>query len=170
MSRKRIPDIDSCWFQRVFGFNEVVGDFNTNQYRLQQMQLPVLPVEDKTILQRSDGMLLHCGSFELPSLSEMRQQCQQLLVRIKQLQLPVNSKMSPGTTNVTSANDQSPVFGPIHAMNIQSDAYALHADPLAAGGIIQAASQFNCLEFPTPNVTPKHGIAIYGGIMFMIEL
>ena len=38
--KRRIPDaIDSGWFQRIFGFNEVVGDYNTNQYRLQQMQL-----------------------------------------------------------------------------------------------------------------------------------
>lgn len=168
MSRKRIPDIDSSWFHRVFGFHEIIGDYNINQYRLQQMQLLR---HDKTILQRSsDGMLLHCGSFELPSLYEMRQQCQQLLIQIQQLQQQQlgSNNMSTGITNVTTTSsvDQSSsvpvsIFGPIHAINIQSDAYELHANPIAANGIIQAASQFNCLEFPSPNVLPEHGINMY---------
>ena len=129
-NKRRIPDaIDSGWFQRIFGFNEVVGDYNTNQYRLQQMQLLQ---HDPTILQRSsDGMLLHCGSFELPYLSEMRQQCQQLLIQIKQLQqqqLDSKSKVSSDVTTTTTTDQQSPsiLFGPIHAMNIQNmDVYLI---------------------------------------------
>lgn len=39
----------------------------------------------------------------------------------------------------------------------------LHRDPVNAGSLFQAASQFNLLEMTGPDVTPEHGIGIYEG-------
>jgi len=45
--------------------------------------------------------------------------------------------------------------------NIIGDARALHLDPKNAGGVFQAASQFNCLEMVGPGVTPERGVTGY---------
>lgn len=41
------------------------------------------------------------------------------------------------------------------------DALALHARPGEEGALFQAASQFNCLEFPGPTTLPEHGVTSY---------
>jgi hypothetical protein len=152
-----LPPMDNMWFQRVFGFEEVERDYEATQRRLQQMQLP----GNETILKRSDGTLLHCGSFELPSLPEMHQYCRELLTRVKEQQQASSTTNSHSTTKLSTTHQHDVLFGPIRAANIIADAYALHAHPDAAGSIIQAASQFNCLEFPSPEVIPEKGITDY---------
>jgi hypothetical protein len=161
--RMVLPPMDGTWFQRVFGFEEQEGergDYDATQRRLQQMQLP----GNETILKRSDGTLLHCGLFELPTLPEMRQQCRELLTRVnKEQQQQASSRTtSNGTTKkLPTTHPHDILFGPIRAANMIVDAYSLHAYPDAAGSIIQAASQFNCLEFPSPSVIPEKGITNY---------
>lgn len=41
------------------------------------------------------------------------------------------------------------------------DVLALHGDPANAGALFQVASQFNCLEFPGPDVVPEDGVTGY---------
>ena len=59
-------------------------------------------------------------------------------------------------------------FPPISPNNIKStidivygDVSLLMADPANNGAVFQVASQFNCLEFVNPRVTPEHGVTIY---------
>ncbi len=44
---------------------------------------------------------------------------------------------------------------------VVGDALLLHADPANAGDMFQVASQFNALEFPSPETTPEDGITNY---------
>jgi PBP1b-binding outer membrane lipoprotein LpoB len=124
--------VSTCFF----GFSEVIGDYNTNQDRLLQMQ-QVLP-NNKTILKRHDGTVLHCGSFELVSLNEMRNKCHTLLSQVVQ-QREQEQQQNTIANIGTSGKSSSQLFGSITAYNIQANAYDLHSDPIAANGIIQAA-------------------------------
>ena len=47
--------------------------------------------------------------------------------------------------------------------NISGNAKSLHLDQANAGSVFMVASQFNCLEFVSPHMTPEDGIAIYEG-------
>jgi len=44
---------------------------------------------------------------------------------------------------------------------VVGDALLLHADPANAGDMFQVASQFNALEFPSPETVPEDGITDY---------
>ena len=44
---------------------------------------------------------------------------------------------------------------------VVGDALLLHADPANAGDMFQVASQFNALEFPSPETVPEDGITAY---------
>jgi hypothetical protein len=46
---------------------------------------------------------------------------------------------------------------------VQGDVSELQADPKNNGAMFQVASQFNCLEFVGPSVTPEQGIGVYAG-------
>jgi hypothetical protein len=41
------------------------------------------------------------------------------------------------------------------------DIFALHSDPDARNAMFQAASQFNCLEMPSPSTVPEDGVTNY---------
>jgi hypothetical protein len=45
--------------------------------------------------------------------------------------------------------------------HVTDDALLLHAQAENAGATFQVASQFNCLEFPGPEVTPEEGVTGY---------
>jgi hypothetical protein len=44
---------------------------------------------------------------------------------------------------------------------VRGDVRAMHRAPEFAGALFQVASQFNCLEMPSPDVTPEHGVTGY---------
>lgn len=51
-----------------------------------------------------------------------------------------------------------PLPGVLRVSVIQNEARAMHRDPAFANALIQAASQFNCLEMVSYSVTPEHGV------------
>lgn len=44
---------------------------------------------------------------------------------------------------------------------VRGDVRAMHRAPEYAGALFQVASQFNCLEMTSPDVTPEHGVTGY---------
>lgn len=50
---------------------------------------------------------------------------------------------------------------PSRVSEVVGDVTALHRDPVHAGALFQAASQFNLLEMVGPDVTPERGVGIY---------
>ena len=71
------------------------------------------------------------GHFSTPTISELRQS--------------VKRNVGPSTLS----------------HEVVGDALLLHADPANAGDMFQVASQFNALEFPSPEMTPEDGISDY---------
>jgi len=61
----------------------------------------------------------------------------------------------PSTKNPEQARAQLSFF------HISADVSDLHKNPKNDGAVIQAASQFNCLEMVSPHVTPRDGITDY---------
>eukprot|EP01013_Petalomonas_cantuscygni_P025426 TRINITY_DN4737_c0_g1_i1.p1 TRINITY_DN4737_c0_g1~~TRINITY_DN4737_c0_g1_i1.p1 ORF type:complete len:447 (+),score=87.40 TRINITY_DN4737_c0_g1_i1:60-1400(+) len=49
----------------------------------------------------------------------------------------------------------------VQIANMAGEAGALHMEARADGAVMQAASQFNCLEFPSPEIVPEAGISDY---------
>lgn len=89
-----------------------------------------------TMLSKTNNKLFQIGAFTVPSLNELR----------------INAK------NSLTNNMSRPVqFSFAH--EIQGDALLEHAK--YPGGVFQAASQFNCLEFSNWKATPELGISGY---------
>jgi len=84
------------------------------------------------------GESYDAGTFTTPSVKELRAQCAPLLAAAEgKQQLKVSHlAVSPGVLE-------------------------LHCLDENAGAMIQAASQFNCLEFAGPSVTPEQGVTGY---------
>jgi hypothetical protein len=121
------------WFERQFGFSESGKSLDEirERFKLEQ-QGKVL-----TSLDRPDRPFV-AGRFENPSLEELRQRLAQLDPAVK--------KSLKGTLKVQET---------------VSDVSALHILPENRCALFQAASQFNCLEFPSERCTPESGIAKY---------
>lgn len=80
----------------------------------------------------ANGRQFGIGSFEAPTLAALRCAAQ---------------GNRPGRLHVSH--------------EVIGDVLCLHARPENAGALFQVASQFNCLEFPGPSVTPEHGVTDY---------
>ena len=92
-------------------------------------------IEGEFITSRGNGRRMRAGTFETPTLAELQS-------RVKQL------------------GDEQ-LSGPVQVRKHIGDVEDLHLDSNNAGALIQAASQFNALEMPSPTVTPEDGIAAY---------
>mmetsp|Transcript_24434 Transcript_24434/g.36918 ORF Transcript_24434/g.36918 Transcript_24434/m.36918 type:complete len:367 (-) Transcript_24434:204-1304(-) len=91
----------------------------------------------------SDGSTVSAGIFSMPSVTNLRDAVQKAVLEI----CPDAKKKMACTT----------------LQNIIGEARALHSDSAIVdnGAVIQAASQFNFLEFPSPRFTPEAGIEDY---------
>eukprot|EP01036_Dinobryon_divergens_P034504 gene34504-44590_t len=90
---------------------------------------------------RAKNKFFPIGNFTLPSVREIREQLNQTL-----------------TTQNTSVFSFSPASISYEHIIVDS-VRGLHTSKV--GALFQAASQFNCLEFPSPSVTPEDGITDY---------
>ena len=86
---------------------------------------------EETLISRANGNHFQAGKFDTPSIAELR------------------SKVvsAPGASSIKH--------------EIVDDALLLHADPGNSLDVFQVASQFNALEFPSPDSTPEDGITNY---------
>ncbi|MCC7308092.1 MAG: hypothetical protein IT173_11040 [Acidobacteria bacterium] len=111
------------WFDRLVGFQES----NPEQVREN------LVLDGTRITSLVNGRVMNCGTLEIPSLAELREQVRSTA--------PVSSKVS-----------LREVVGNVREM---------HGEPQKANALFQVASQFSLLEMTSPHVTPEKGIGIY---------
>jgi len=90
---------------------------------------------EETMLQsKTNGEQYDIGTFNTPSLAELR----------------------------IVGKDISPQPGSLKISHLAvADIFALHGKAENANAMFQAASQFNCLEFASPHVTPEDGVTCY---------
>jgi hypothetical protein len=110
------------WFEALTGFGEDNVDDVGAQFDL----------DDGTLTSLANGRAMQCGSFETPSLGELRE-----------------------LSGTIAGN------GRLRFSEVVADVQELHRDRLNAGALFQVASQFNTLEMVSPNVTPEDGIDRY---------
>ena len=89
-------------------------------------------VNGTTLTSLVNGRKFEFGTFDTPMLHELRVETQ---------------GMRPGRLRVTH--------------EVVDDVLRLHALPENSGALFQVASQFNCLEFAGPDMTPEHGVTGY---------
>jgi len=124
---------DGAWFQHQFGFSEDGKSLDEIRERF------TLNPKGNTLTSkdRPDRTFV-AGCFENLSLRELR-------IRLSKLD-PAAKKSLQGNLKIRES---------------VSDVSALHVQRENRFALFQAASQFNCLEFPSQNCTPESGIAKY---------
>lgn len=124
---------NSAWFERQFGFSETGKSMDEIRERfILEPQGNIL-----TSIDRPDRPFV-AGRFENPSLAELRK-------RLAQLDFAVKKSLK----------------GTLRVRETVSDVSALHTHQENHCALFQAASQFNCLEFPSQSCNPESGIAKY---------
>lgn len=91
---------------------------------------------EQRLITAPNGRIFQCGKFYTPSVQDLRQEVSQL----------IRERRSPAKS---CSFDHVPI----------QDVLDIHCR--FPRSVIQAASQFNCLEFPSPSVTPEVGIDQY---------
>jgi hypothetical protein len=122
------------WFSSLFGFVET--DYATAKAKL------VLGQDEqgrKIIMSQDSNKSYLAGEFRTPKLSELRSEV-------------LSNQDVKNMAHADSVLTLDFVYG---------DVSALHANEQYRHATFQAASQFNCLEFISPNITPEHGISGY---------
>ena len=131
----------ASYFRQVFGFDE--GNYGTTKQTLSDaVQVRQDPMDAKNVVfLQLNGQELQAGTFFNPSVEELRAQLEEQLAGLR---APLREEI---------VNIQPTL------QNVVGESLALHA--LNPGSVFQAASQFNCLEFATPDVIPEQGITNY---------
>jgi len=112
------------WFEQLMGFAE-----ETPEQVRQNIEF-----QGNTLTSRINGQTYHCGTLEVPSLTELRNQAEGLLGKKK---------------------------GRLQAREVIGNVQDFHKEPENAHALFQAASQFNLLEMASPHATPEEGVGIY---------
>lgn len=132
-------------FASTFGFPET--DYATTQKMLLEHATfkPIqneIYFEEQCEFQLPNGRNISAGKFSMPSIAELRQRVSEGLAsnnHIRKLQK-----------------------GKISVKNIVGESKSLHtSDIIPNGSVVQAASQFNYLEMPSPGGIPENGIECY---------
>ena len=114
--------ICAVWFETLTGFREHEVDDVAAQF----------VVEGEHITSTANGRTMRVGTFETPTLGELRQRATDVAHR-----------------------------GSLRLSETVADVQHLHLDPDNQGACFQVASQFNTLEMVSPDVTPEDGIDRY---------
>jgi hypothetical protein len=124
------------WFSKLFGVHENL-DFIYQDFKFE---------EPSSLIATKENRRFEIGRFSTPNLSELR----------NSVRLALN--MSP---DVKFAGASIPA--PHRRIKVQHIAIpgVLEIHKSYPGALYQAASQFNCLEFPGPNFKPEDGITDY---------
>lgn len=144
------------YFSKLFGFQEA-ADYAATRDKLRHM------AEFETVSNRhylrekctfqliqeergGTASVVSAGIFSFPSVQELRAHVEEVCSAAAPNDN--SKKQGPGTT------------GKIRIQNVVGEARSLHRT-VAPGAVVQAASQFNLLEFASPSVTPEDGITGY---------
>lgn len=134
---------DDDYFCKVFGFKETnyatVKKELGKRASLQSTNTPNGTKKTVTMIRGSQGQMLQAGLFEELNLATLRKHTEKLY------------------SNKTS----SAVPGKVTLKHINGEARSIHQHKQAHNAVIQAASQFNYLEFPSAITTPEAGITGY---------
>jgi hypothetical protein len=122
----------SSWFGTVSWFGTLFGFEEEGSYAEIKSKFE-LDSERRILLSKENGKRYTVGDFSTPSLKELRETGQRFL--------------RPGALTVKHV--------------ISGDILPHHASSSNNGATFQAASQFNCLEFASPDALPEMGVAIY---------
>ena len=114
------------WFEELVGFQEVYSEVREK-----------LVIDGECLRSKINGSRHRFGHLETPTLQELRQQTESLLIE---------SKSSSHGLSVSEV-----------VANVQE----LHCDPRNRNSLFQVASQFNLLEMVSPEVSPEEGVTIY---------
>jgi len=125
--------LNKTWFYNLFGFEE--GNYNLTQSNF-NIIFQVIPSGKKLFILKSkiNNREFPIGNFESPSLDELRKE---VLLNY----IPSDKSL---VENI-----------------IVNDILEIHGLSENKGAIFQVASQFNCLEFITPDEKPENGITKY---------
>ena len=132
----------ATWFRDAFGFSEP-KDFQSarDAFRVREVTSDAVPPAAGPAFELeavATERVFHLGPFEDPSVAELR-------ARVADM----------------TARSSSVLAGGLSFTNIAAEARSLHLKPSSAGGVFQAASQFNCLEMIEPSVRPEDGVTRY---------
>jgi len=137
-----MPIARDQWFRALFGFAESEALRPSGRSELHER---LTLQADGRLVSNVNGLSYHAGRFSTPSLAELR-----------------DAASSVGM--LTEAGAAATIKG--HSSLILEhvatrDIFELHSREEYAGATFMAASQFNCLEFPHPDVTPEQGVTDY---------
>jgi hypothetical protein len=129
------------WFPTLFGFTEAqladAGEIQPTLENFIKTKENFKVVNSRQIQSLSNGRVFTMGVFSTPSLRDLRDS-------VSSYQL----------------GDRSENTGIITYEHIPiTDILKMHSEN--PGSTFQAASQFNCLEFGAPHITPEYGITSY---------
>ena len=119
------------WFHSLFGFSE--GNYQDTQ---KHFQVSKDSHGNMFLNSIPNQQTYQIGKFSTPNIQELKNQVKEVT---KSKNVP-RGKLSYQT-------------------KVTGDIFNQHY--LSPGGLFQAASQFNCLEFVHPNIIPEHGIQGY---------
>jgi hypothetical protein len=150
------------WFTTLFGFRESDYDYAGIQKMFK------FDSESGTLTSTANGKTFRVGHFSTPSLSELREK------RIAQAGGDGKDvgEVGDGEAAVGDENNVEQMVGDKknagdkRSRNLKlsvefGDVSRFQADPENEHAVFQVASQFNCLEFVGPSVTPEHGVTGY---------
>jgi len=107
---------------------------------------------------------MSAGIFSFPQVSDLRRQVEHILNGNWAMPIATTTTTTSteseieGRTNITSISPH--LRGRIRLTNVVGEARTLHMK-IPKGSVVQAASQFNLLEFPSPHTIPETGISAY---------
>jgi hypothetical protein len=130
----QFPEKRKDWFFSLFGFVET--DYTTAKANLYVIQNDE---GQKIMMSRRSDRGYIAGNFRTPLLSDLRSEVLH-------------------NEDANKLKHEEPV---LTLDFVYGDVSVLHADEQYRHSTFQAASQFNCLEFISPNITPEHGISGY---------
>lgn len=149
----------TSFFRDLFGFNEMDVEYEERLAKLMDMaQLTIredifgkskAQVAEHCAFRLPSGRVIDAGFFTTPSVKELRDEVEkQLSARKEHGTRPhARDNISPGHVIAVS--------------NLVGESRSLHHDCKYRGAVVQAASQFNYLEFSHPSRVPEDGIQIY---------
>lgn len=141
------------WFPNLYGFKESQvaeqGEIQPTKanYLSTQKQFKIL---NETQLQSlPNGRVFTMGVFSTPTLHDLRESAAVLLSSTQFTQPTENNSSNIGANST----------GLTYEHLVITDILKMHSEN--PGATFQAASQFNCLEFGAPHVTPEYGVSSY---------
>jgi hypothetical protein len=146
------------WFQKLFGFEEPTRSVFLKQgYSLIHSKFSSDP--SRGILTRlSDEefpqeKIFHVGTFTTPTVMSLHEQ-------LKELKRKCDVSVKDLNRNIKQTEAKTDSFKFIDFEHIKIDG-VLEMHAKYPNAVFQAASQFNCLEFPSFHVIPEDGITAY---------